>query len=135
MLRIAICCGQGFMSGFLSRFLAEGTVKEGLQERVSFIFIPFFELYGRQNEIDIAMLLPHIEPFVKNDQREYSIPMYIIPFKVIVKPKVEDYVEDAEDIMEMSQGKGGLYCFPGEERTAVLNRLESHRKWEAKQKK
>ena len=32
MLRIAICCGEGFASGFLSRHLAEATVKEKLQE-------------------------------------------------------------------------------------------------------
>lgn len=119
------------MSGFLSRHLAENTVKEQLQDKVSFIFIPFYQLYDRQDEVDIAMLLPHIEPHARNDQREYRIPMYIIPFKVVIKPKVADYVADAEDIIELSGGKGGLYCFPGEERAAWVTRLESHRSWVA----
>ena len=133
MLRIAICCGEGFASGFLSRHLAESTVKEQLQEKVSFIFIPFFQLYDRQDEVDIAMLMPHIEPMAKNDTREYRIPLYIIPFKVVIMPPAADYLSDAEYIMELTGGKGGLFCFPGEEHTAFVKRLGSRRKWEASQ--
>ena len=129
MLRIAICCGEGFASGFLSRHLAESTVKEQLQEQVSFIFIPFYELYDRQDEVDIAMLMPHIEPMAKADKREYRIPMYIITFKVVIKPRAADYMKDAEDILAMADGKSGLYCFPGEEKTAFVSRMVSHRDW------
>ena len=129
MLRIAICCGEGFSSGFLSRHLAESTVKEKLQEKVSFIFIPFHELYDRQDEADVAMLMPHIEPMIKADKREYRIPMTIIVFKVVIKPKAGEYLSDAEDILEIAQGKGGLYCFPGEERTTYVTRMVSHRDW------
>ncbi len=129
MLRIAICCGEGFASGFLSRYLAEATVKEQLQDKVSFIFIPFYQLYDRQDEVDIAMTLPHIEPQVKSDSREYRIPIYIIPFKVVIKPKVADYLSDAEDIMAMADGRGGRFCFEGEDHTAIVSRLCSHRDW------
>ncbi|MBR3357896.1 MAG: hypothetical protein IKG46_08690 [Solobacterium sp.] len=133
MLRIAICCGEGFASGFLSRHLAESTVKEQLQEKVSFIFIPFFQLYDRQDEVDIAMLMPHIEPMAKSDTREYRIPLYIIPFKVVIMPPAADYLSDAEYIMELTGGKGGLFYFPGEDHTAFVKRLSSRRKWEASQ--
>lgn len=129
MLKIAICCGEGFASGFLSRYLAEATVAENLQDEVTFIFIPFYELYDRQDEVDIAMILPHIEPHVKRDSREYRIPIYIIPFKVVIKPKVADYLADAEDIMALADGRTGLICFPGEEHTAIVSRLVSHRDW------
>lgn len=135
MLRIAICCGEGFASGFLSRHLAEATMSEQLQDDVSFIFIPFFQLYDRQDEVDIAMLMPHIEPMAKSDQREYKIPLYVIPFKVVIKPKARDFMDDAEDILEMANGKGGLYHFEGEERTAQVSRLISHRNWLAQRKK
>ncbi len=135
MLRIAICCGEGFASGFLSRHLAEATVKEKLQDECSFVFIPFYQLYDRQDEVDIAMALPHIEPQIKSDKREYKIPIYIITFKVVIKPTARDFMEDAEDIVALADGKGGLICFPGEERFQFVNRLTSHRKWLAEQKK
>ena len=136
MLKIAICCGEGFASGFLSKYLAEGTVKEHLQDQVEFIFIPFYQLYDRQDEVDIALALPHIEPQIKSDtsKREYRIPIYIVPFKVVIKPKVADYLADAEDIMAMADGKGGLFCFEGESHTAVVSRLCSHREWLENQK-
>ncbi|MBR4446127.1 MAG: hypothetical protein IKS37_09585 [Solobacterium sp.] len=134
MIRIAICCGEGFASGFLSRHLAESTVKEHLQEQVSFIFIPYFQLYERQDEADIAMLMPHIEPMAKEDKKEYHIPLYIIPFKVVIMPPAADYLSDAEYILEETGGKGGLFYFPGEEKTAFVNRIGSRRKWEAAHK-
>ncbi|MBR2811746.1 MAG: hypothetical protein IKD69_10230 [Solobacterium sp.] len=133
MLRIAISCGEGFASGYLSRYLATATIKENLQDQVHFIFIPVHELYERQDEADIAFLLPHVEPIFKSDKREYHIPVYIVPFKVVIKPKVADYLADAEDIMAMADGKGGLYCFPGESHTAMVSRLVCHRTWVAQQ--
>lgn len=135
MIRIAICCGEGFASGFLSRHLAEATIKENLQDKVQFVFIPFYQLYDRQSEVDIAMALPHIHPQVQSDGREYSIPIYIIPYKVVIKPGAGEYLEDAEDLLELAQGKGGLICFPGEERFQYVNRLVSHRRYLASQKK
>ena len=135
MLRIAICCGEGFASGFLSRHLAESTIRENLQDKTSFIFTPFYQLYDRQDEVDVAMILPHIEPQVKAEKRPFRIPLYIIPFKVVIKPKAADYLADAEDIVALANGEGGLHCFPGEERTVNVSRLVSHREWLEKQKK
>ena len=129
MLKIAISCGEGFSSGFLSRHLTQSVVKEKLQDQVSFIFIPFYQLYDRQDEVDVAMIMPHMEPKAKSDKREYRIPMYIIPYKVVIKVTVRDFMEDAEDIIALSGGKGGVYCFPGEERLISVTRLVSHRKY------
>ena len=129
MIRIAICCGEGFSSGFLSRHLAMNTVRENLQDQVSFEFIPFYQLYDRQKEVDIAMIMPHIEPQVRKDTREYSIPFYIIRYKVVIKPTVRDYLDDAEDILAMADGKPGIYCFPGEELITRVSRLVSYRKY------
>ncbi len=134
MLKIAISCGEGFSSGFLSRHLTQSVVKEKLQDQVSFIFIPFYQLYDRQDEVDIAMILPHIEPQAKADKREYRIPLYIIPFKVVIKPTAAQYLADAEDIIKLADGKGGLICFPGEEYIPRVSRLVSHREWAEKNK-
>ena len=79
MLRIAICCGEGFASGFLAKRLDAQTAKLGLKDKCSFIFIPFVQLYGRQNEVDIAFLMAHVEAAAKADTREYSIPLYVMP--------------------------------------------------------
>jgi len=135
MIRIAICCGEGFSSGFLSRHLAKSTMTENLQNEVSFIFIPFFQLYDRQDEADIAMYMPQVEPKVLGDKREYKIPLYPIPYKVVIKPTARDYLEDAEDILALANGKGGYIRFMDEERTYYINRLESHRKYISKKKK
>ena len=129
MIRIAICCGEGFSSGYLSRHLAENTIKDNLQDQVSFIFIPFYQLYDRQDEVDIVMIMPHIEPMIKSDHRTYHVPFYIIPYKVVIKPSVQDYLEDAEDILAMSHGHPGIYCFENEEKTVFVSRLVSHRRY------
>lgn len=129
MIRIAICCGEGFSSGFLSRYLSENTIKEHLRDKVSFIFIPVYQLYDRQDEVDIAMVMPHMEPRIKDKGIEYRIPIYIIPYKVVIKPTVAEYLEDAEDILALANGRGGFICFEGEEHTVFVSRLTSHRRW------
>lgn len=127
MLRIAICCGEGFASGFLAKRLDTQAAKQGLKGKCSFVFIPFVQLYNRQDEVDIAFLMAHVEAAAKADTREYKIPLYVMPYKVaaVIPPSV--YFEDAEDLMEIANGKGGLICFPGEELSALVNRNKSHR--------
>ena len=129
MLRIAICCGEGFSSGFFARHLQKETEKEGLDKEVSFTFIPFYQLHDRQDEVDAAIIMPHMEEKVRNSKDTFTIPMYPLPFKVAVKPSVRDYMEDVEDIITLANGRGGLFTFPGEERTALVSRLVSHRQW------
>ncbi len=129
MLRIAICCGEGFSSGFFARHLQSEVEKEGLQNEVSFTFIPFYQLHDRQDEVDAAIIMPHMEDKVKKVADTFSIPMYPLPYKVAVKPSVRDYIEDVEDIITLANGRGGLFTFPGEERTASVSRLVSHRQW------
>lgn len=131
MIRIAICCGEGFASGFLAGHLNIYAAKEGISDKVLFIRIPYPDLYKHQDEVDIAMVLPHVEWMVKEDKKQYKIPIYIIPFKVMVEPKAEDFVEDAADILDLAhkEGKTGLIHFPDEPRTQSVTRLVSHRHW------
>lgn len=131
MLKIAISCGEGFASGFLAKHLQEEVVKAGMEDVVSFERIPFWQLAERQNEVDIAMILPHIEWKVKESKDTFNIPLYISPYKVAVKPSFMDFYEDAQDIIAMANGKGGLFAFPGEAKTAYVTRLVSHRTWVA----
>lgn len=135
MLRIAVSCGEGFSSGFLANYLKKELISAHLDDKVSVERIPFFQLPQRQSEVDIAMILPHIEWEVKEAKNDWQIPLYVIPYKAILKPTVYDFVEDAEDILELAHGRTGRICFPGEERTSTVTRLESHRKWAADQEK
>ena len=131
--RIAVCCGEGFASGFLASHLNIFAAQEGISDKVVFIRIPYPDLYAHQDEFDMAMILPHIEWKVKEDKKEYRIPLYIIPFKVILRPRASDFIQDCADILFMAHGKGGLFCFPGEERTSEVTRLCSHAQWVAEQ--
>lgn len=129
--RIAVCCGEGFASGFLAGHLNVFAAQEGISDKVIFVRIPYADLYAHQDEFEMAMILPHIEWKVKEDKKQYRIPLYIIPFKVAVAPRAADFVQDCADILSMAKGKGGLFCFPGEERTQTVTRLCSHAQWVA----
>lgn len=127
MLRIAICCGEGFASGFLAKRMNTQIAKQGLKDKVSFTFIPFVQLYDRQSEVDIAMLMAHVEVAAKADKREYKIPLYVIPYKVAAATPPTVYYEDAEDLLALANGKGGLIIFPDEPMVALVSRNKSHR--------
>ncbi len=129
MLRIAISCGEGFSSGFLAHHLQEQVNKANDNDLVSFIRIPFDQLYERQDEVDIAMIMPHIEWKAKESKKHYDIPLYVIPFKVAIKPTYLDFYQDAQDIMDMANGTTGLMSFPEEKNTGNVTRLVSHRNW------
>ena len=124
--RIAVCCGEGFASGFLAAHLNIFAAQEGISDKVLFVRIPYQDLYDHQDEFEMAMILPHIEWKVKDDKKEYRIPLYVIPFKVMVKPRAADFVQDCADILSMANGRGGRFCFPGEENTSKITRLCSH---------
>lgn len=128
MLRIAISCGEGFSSGYLAKHLQSECLKQHLEDSVFFVRIPYYELHEFQDEVDIAMIMPHIEWKLKNPTCDWKIPLYVIPFKAILVPTVQDFIEDAEDILAMANGRGGKFCFPGEEKTVFVNRTCSHRK-------
>lgn len=131
MLRIAICCGEGFASGFLTKHLNDELKKEGLDQDYSFTCIPFDLLFREQGRADVAMVMPHVEWKVTGSKEHYNIPIYIIPYKAVLAPTVRDFIEDAEDILAISKqtGRTGLIRFPGEERTQNVSRLVSHRSW------
>lgn len=127
--KIAVSCGEGFASGYLAAHLNIFAAQEGISEKVLFHRIPYPDLYAHQDEFEMAMILPHIEWKVKEDTKQYKIPLYVIPFKVAVKPKAADFAQDCADILKMAHGKGGLFHFPGEERTQSVKRLVSYREW------
>ncbi len=128
MIRIGISCGEGYSSGYLAKHLSKCVEQEGLQDRAVFICIPFFELLERQDEVDIAMLMPVVEWKAQKSEHLYHIPLYIIPYKVAIKPTAEDYIEDAEDILSIANGASGLITFPDEKVPAHVSRLVSHRR-------
>ena len=130
MLRIAICCGGGFSSSALASHLQKGILESGLKERASFVFIPFNNLLDRKDEVDIAMLCPHLEWKAKKNAALYDIPLYIIPPKLYGLMPVADFVDDAEDTMEIwKENPKNVVTFPEEPKPLTIKRMVSHRRW------
>jgi len=129
MIRIAICCGGGFSSSTLVNHIQKTMRKEGLQEKAFFEFIPFIHLKDRQEEVDIAMLCPHLEWAAKQHATEYQIPLYIIPPKLYGLMPAEDFIEDAEDILRLWQAEPvNIMHFEDEPRPLAIARMVSHQR-------
>lgn len=132
MIRIAICCGGGFSSSALAAHLEREVIAHSLQEHVSFIFIPIGQLVQRQDEADIAMVCPHMEFKVRQDSAagSYHIPVTVIPPRLYGLMPVLDFVDDAEDLLELwKQGGQNMMTFPDEPRPLAVQRMVSHRRW------
>lgn len=129
MLKIGIVCGGGFSSSYLAQKLQKECEEKGFSDRASFIFIPELHLLDRQNEIDIAMVCPHMEWNVNHIKEQFTIPVTIIPPRLYGLMPVRDFVEDAEDIMELwKKGKKNIVTFEDEPRPLAVKRVTSHRR-------
>ena len=130
MIRIAICCGGGFSSSALAAHLEKETAEKNLGERASFVFIPIGRLIQRMNEVDVALVCPHMEWKVRGDAPKYTIPVSIIPPRLYGLMSATDFIEDAEDIRAMwEKGTDSNYVrFPDEPRPLAVKRAVSHRK-------
>lgn len=131
MLRIAICCGGGFSSSALAAHLDKEVQDKNLGNRAKFIFIPIGHLVERQDEVDIAMVCPHMEWKVREDSKKglYHIPVTIIPPRLYGLMPADDFMDDAEDLMELWKNGGkNMMHFPDEPRPLAAQRTVSHRR-------
>ena len=129
MIRIAICCGGGFSSSFLAQKLQKECEEKGYGDKYSFIFIPELHLVERQNEVDVAMVCPHMEWNVNHVKDQFTIPVTIIPPRLYGLMPVADFVEDAEDVLELwKQGKKKIVTFDDEPHPLAVKRTVSHRR-------
>ncbi len=135
MMRIAICCGGGFSSSALAAHLEKDLTNHGLKSEAEFEFIPFVHLKDRQDEVDIAMLCPHLAWAANKDGNSFHIPLYIIPPKLYGLMPVEDFIQDAQDILAMWETKKeNPMHFEDEERPLAITRMVSHRRYLAGEK-
>ena len=149
MIRIAICCGGGFSSSTMAAHLNKQLKEKGLEDEVFLEFIPFGNLYGggnvafssgvmtdRQNEVDVALLCPHLEYPAKTAVKEgkIRIPLFILPMRMYGLVDIENFVEEAEDVLELwNNGTPNVVTFPDEPRSMTAMRTVSHRRWVARQ--
>ena len=130
MLRIAICCGGGFSSSALAAHLEKESEEKGLKERATFIFIPILHLLERMDEVDVAMVCPHMEMQVRKDAPKYTSPVTIIPPRLYGLMPAQSFIEDAEDIYDLwKNGAKNMVTFPEEPRPLAVKRTISHRRW------
>ena len=148
MLRIAICCKGGFSSSTMAASLERQVLEKHLEDRASFQFFPFSALYGafnnfgagaatheRQDEVDVALLCPHLEYSLKRDVDKLRIPCFVLPTRLYGALPVEHLIEEAEDVLELwNKGATNPITFPDEPRSMSALRAVSHRRWVAQQR-
>lgn len=150
MLRMAICCGGGFSSSTMAAHLNKQIEQKGLGDELFLEFIPFANLYGddsafisgvqreRQDEVDVALLCPHLEWDAKRavEAGKLRIPIFVLPMRLYGLVDIENLIEDAEDVLELwNNGTPNIVTFPDEPRSVVAKRTVSHRRWLAQQNK
>lgn len=149
MLRIAICCGGGFSSSTMAAHLNNQLKEKGLDDEVYLEFIPFGALRdgptgafnvrtNRQEEVDVALLCPHLEFSAKRaaDQGQLHIPVFVLPMRLYGLVDIENLIEEAEDVLELwKSGAPNPVVFPDELRSMTSMRTVSHRRWLAQQGK
>ena len=149
MLRIAICCGGGFSSSTMAAHLNKQLKEKHLEDKVFLEFIPFGNLYGeqsafvngnvkrdRQNEVDVALLCPHLEYPAREAVQKglLHIPVFILPMRMYGLVDIENFIEEAEDVLELwNNGAQNVITFPDEPRSMTAPRVVSHRRWVAQQ--
>ncbi len=150
MLRIAICCGGGFSSSTMATHLNKQIEEKNLGDKVFLEFIPFANLYGsdaafvsnanreRQDEVDVALLCPHLEFDARRAAAEgkLHIPVFVLPMRLYGLVDIENLIEDAEDILKLwNAGAPNIVTFPDEPRSVMAKRTVSHRRWMAQRGK
>ncbi|MDO4537913.1 MAG: hypothetical protein Q4B54_07110 [Coriobacteriales bacterium] len=150
MLRMAICCGGGFSSSTMAAHLNKQIREKHLEDELFLEFIPFANLYGsnsafvtatdrnRQDEVDVALLCPHLEFDAKRAASEgkLHIPVFVLPMRLYGLVDIENLIEEAEDVLELwNNGTPNVVVFPDEPRSVVATRTVSHRRWLAQQSK
>jgi PTS system cellobiose-specific IIB component len=121
---------------------------QGLEGKVFLEFIPFANLYGddsafitktnreRQDEVDVALLCPHLEFDAKRavDAGKLHIPIFLLPMRLYGLVDVENLIEEAEDVLALwNDGTPNIVTFPDEPRSIMARRTVSHRRWIARQ--
>lgn len=144
MLRMAICCGGGFSSSTMATHLNKQIKEKHLEDKIFLEFIPFANLYGadsafiqgvkrnRQDEVDVALLCPHLEYPARDAARKgkLRIPVFILPMRMYGLVDIENFIEEAEDVLELwKNGADNVITFPDEPRSMTAPRTVSHRRW------
>ena len=132
MLKIAIVCGGGFSSRALASHLEKDVKEKHLENEVSFSFIPSPHIVARQDEVDIALLCPHLDFFARQYASSFHIPVYIIPPRLYGLMPVDAFIEDAQDILAMYRDNPhNPMHFEDEPKALKVMRTTSHRRHNA----
>ncbi|MGM9941981.1 MAG: PTS sugar transporter subunit IIB [Bulleidia sp.] len=133
MIRIAIVCGGGFSSSALASHLEKDVQAKHLENEVHFDFIPASHIIDRQDEVDIALLCPHLEIFSKQQADRFHIPISIIPPRLYGLMPVDAFIEDAQDLLALyKENPHNPIHFEDEPKPLRITRTTSHRQYLAK---
>ncbi len=128
-MKIAIVCGGGMSSGILATNMEKEVKEKNLDKLATFTFIPFGQLLARQDEVDIALLCPHLDYKVKPIADQFHIPVSIIPPTLYGLMPAQDFIEDAYDLMDVwNERHENVTHFEDEPHALMVKRSVSHRR-------
>lgn len=133
MLTIMITCRGGFSSCHITAVLNRQLEKNGMTDAARFVCKPYDSQWTEDSlkDIDIVFLSTRLQYVSDKLAGKYpDKPFYVIPTRMYGLVNAEDYIEDAEDVIEGFRKTGrSPYFFEGEERAIKVRRTVSHRKW------
>lgn len=132
MLNIVICCNNGVCSGFFAKRLSRAVKERGMSQEVKFHFQAFQLFRQHYQEYDIAMLCPHLLHAAKTFLQEChpDIPLYIIPPRIYGSMRLDDLLEDAQELLDIyKENPVNFVHFPDEQDPLHIKRERSHQAW------
>lgn len=131
MIRLVICCGGGFSSSFLAAHVAKEIKKQQKETEIEVSFKAFTLFKKEYQNYDVAMLCPHLYQSAKLfvEEAQPTIPLYMIPPLIYGTMRLQDLLEDAQDILAIfNENHVNLAHFPGEENALQIKRQKSYRR-------
>ncbi len=131
MINIVICCGGGFSSSALATRMQKELVQEGMDNEYHISFRPFHDLKEQHDDVDVAMLCPHLLHNARSfaSEEDLNFPLYMIPTRIYGLMNCQTIVEDAVDIIDVFNKKHeNLAHFEGEDNPLTNPRTRSYRR-------
>ena len=135
MINIVIACGGGFSSSFIASRIEKDFAGRNLDKEFSVTFLPLAILKERHENVDVAMLCPHLRYQAESwlEKERVSFPVYMIPSRLYALIDADIIIEDAVDIIEIFRNNpANPACFPGEEDCIHNKRETSYRRFREK---
>lgn len=131
MTNILFCCGGGFSSSTMVKYIQEGLIEYGLNDKYSFTFCPFQLASRKYENYDIIVCCPHLNLKVAEFNQRYihdKKPIYVLPIRQYGPVDAKELVEDIDDLLKLyDKNPHNPVQFPNEKNPLKVKRIKSYR--------